>query len=46
MRINEVRYEGLDLEDADIVLVAFGSAARALSAPCALPVSIISRWDY
>jgi 2-oxoglutarate ferredoxin oxidoreductase subunit alpha len=29
MRINELRYEGLDLEDADIVLVAYGSAARA-----------------
>jgi 2-oxoglutarate ferredoxin oxidoreductase subunit alpha len=29
MRMNEVRYEGLDLEDADIVVVGFGSAARA-----------------
>jgi 2-oxoglutarate/2-oxoacid ferredoxin oxidoreductase subunit alpha len=29
MRINEVRYEGLSLEDADIVLVAYGSAARS-----------------
>lgn len=29
MRISEVRYEGLNLEDADTVLVAYGSAARA-----------------
>jgi len=33
MRINEVRYEALNTEDADIIIVAYGSAARsALSA--------------
>jgi 2-oxoglutarate ferredoxin oxidoreductase subunit alpha len=29
MRVNEVRYEGMMLEDAEVVLVAYGSAARA-----------------
>ncbi|MFA5066204.1 MAG: 3-methyl-2-oxobutanoate dehydrogenase subunit VorB [Dehalococcoidia bacterium] len=29
MRINEVRYEALNTEDADIILVAYGSAARS-----------------
>lgn len=29
MRINEVRFEGMLLEDAELVLVAYGSAARA-----------------
>jgi len=29
MRLNEVRYEALNTEDADIVLVAYGSAARS-----------------
>lgn len=29
MRINEVRFESMNLEDADIVLVAYGSAARS-----------------
>jgi 2-oxoglutarate ferredoxin oxidoreductase subunit alpha len=29
MRINEVRYEGMLLDDAEIVLVAYGSVARA-----------------
>ncbi|MBN1691462.1 MAG: 3-methyl-2-oxobutanoate dehydrogenase subunit VorB [Dehalococcoidia bacterium] len=29
MRINEVRYEALNIEDADIILVAYGSAARS-----------------
>jgi 2-oxoglutarate ferredoxin oxidoreductase subunit alpha len=29
MQRNEVRYEGLNLEDADIVLVAYGSVARS-----------------
>jgi len=29
MRIDEVRYEGMLLDDAEIVLVAYGSAARA-----------------
>lgn len=29
MRIQEVRYEGLQLEDAAVVLVAYGSAARS-----------------
>ena len=29
MRVHEVRYEGLHLDDADIVLVAYGSAARS-----------------
>lgn len=28
MRINEVRYEAIECEDADYILVAFGSAAR------------------
>ena len=29
MRINEVRYEGMRLDDAEIVVVAYGSVARA-----------------
>jgi 2-oxoglutarate/2-oxoacid ferredoxin oxidoreductase subunit alpha len=29
MRVNEVRYEGMMLDDAEIVLVAYGSVARA-----------------
>jgi 2-oxoglutarate/2-oxoacid ferredoxin oxidoreductase subunit alpha len=29
MRRQEVRYEGLNLEDADLVIVAYGSAARS-----------------
>ncbi len=29
MELNEVRYEGLQLEDADIIVVAYGSAARS-----------------
>ncbi len=29
MAVNEVRYEGLNLDDAEIVVVAYGSAARS-----------------